>query len=145
MSSSVREALEGFLAGRVPADAVVIAVTVAYYDDGGRGEGRGPEARRGERLRAVLDVIERAAPGIVELASVRAGPGFEIRVAERAFPQRHEAELRQAALAYLASDPSPAAPASAPSSPASEPSGSGIVSRLRAALRRLFTASASAG
>jgi hypothetical protein len=36
-SSSVKEALEGFVAGRVKAERVVEAVAAAYYGEGGRG------------------------------------------------------------------------------------------------------------
>ena len=137
MSSSVRETLEGFLAGRVVAAQVVIAVTRAYYGD--RVRGAGPEA---ESLRPLVEVIERAAPGIVELASATAGPGFEIRPAERAFPRTAEAELRRAAEAWLRGDAVPAPTSSAPVPPRSapDPTRASVVARFRAAVRRLFTA-----
>src|SRR5947209_20413079 len=60
MSSAVRETLTAYVAGRVKADHVVTVVTAAYYRNGG--------GRRREALRPVLDVIERASPGVVELA-----------------------------------------------------------------------------
>ena len=93
MSSSVRRELEGFVAGKVKADRVVIAVAAAYYGDGGRGkrDGLGP----------LIEVIDRASPGIVELGVVPGGTGFEIRLAERPFPKEYEAELRSAAETYL--------------------------------------------
>jgi hypothetical protein len=93
MSSSVRQELEGFVAGRVKAERLVIAVDTAYYGDGGRGkrDGLGP----------LIEVIDRASPGIVELGTVPGGAGFEIRLAERPFPREYEAQLRGAAEAVL--------------------------------------------
>jgi hypothetical protein len=93
MSSSIRRELEGFVAGRVKAERLVIAVATAYYGDGGRGkrDGLGP----------LIDVIDRASPGIVELAMVAGGAGFEIRLAERSFPKEYESELKRAAEAVL--------------------------------------------
>src|SRR2546430_15655748 len=61
MSSAVRETLTAYVAGRVNADHLVAVVTAAYY--------RGAGGRRREALRPVLDVIERASPGVVELAA----------------------------------------------------------------------------
>jgi hypothetical protein len=94
MSSSVRREVEGFVAGRVKAERLVIAVAAAYYGDEGRGtrDGLGP----------LIDVIDRASPGIVELGTVQGGAGFEIRLAERPFPKEYETELRRAAEAVLA-------------------------------------------
>jgi len=93
MSSSVRREVEGFVAGRVKAERLVIAVAAAYYRDEGRGtrDGLGP----------LIEVIDRASPGIVELGSVLGGAGFEVRLAERPFPRQYEAELRRAAEAVL--------------------------------------------
>jgi len=94
MSSSVRHELEGFVAGRVKAERVVSAVAAAYYGD---------EARRTrDGLGPLIEVIDRASPGIVELGPVQGGSGFEIRLAERPFPRQYEADLRQAAEAVLA-------------------------------------------
>ena len=89
MSSSVRQDLEGFVAGRVKPERVVIAVAAAYYGERGNG--------KRETLRPLIDVIDRASPGIVELGIVAGGAGFEIRLAERPFPKEHEVELRNAA------------------------------------------------
>ena len=93
MSSSVRRELEGFVAGRVKAERLVIAVSTAYYREAGNG--------KREELRPLIDVIDRASPGIVELGIVPSGAGFEIRLAERRFPRQYEAELLRAAEAVL--------------------------------------------
>jgi hypothetical protein len=89
MSSGVRRELEGFVAGKVKAERLVIAVTAAYYRDSKNG--------KRETLRPLIEVIDRASPGIVELGVVPGGTGFEIRLAERPFPQEYERELRRAA------------------------------------------------
>ena len=93
MSSSIRGELEGFVAGRVQAERLVIAVAAEYYQEPGNG--------KRETLRPIIDVIDRASPGIVELGIVPGGAGFEIRLAERPFPSQYEAELRRAAEAVL--------------------------------------------
>ena len=93
MSSSVRREVEGFVAGRVKAERLVIAVAAAYYREPGNG--------KRETLRPLIDVIDRASPGIVELGIVPGGAGFEVRLAERPFPKEYERELRQAAEAVL--------------------------------------------
>jgi len=93
MSSSVRRELEGFVAGSVKAERLVIAVSAAYYRDSRNGNR--------ETLQPLIDVIDRASPGIVELGIVSGGAGFEIRLAERPFPKECEPELRRAAEAVL--------------------------------------------
>jgi len=92
-SFPVKDALESYVAGRVKAERLVIAVSAAYYGD----------ARNGKResLQPLIDVIDRASPGIVELGTATGGPGFDIRLAERPFPKQYEAELRLAAEAVL--------------------------------------------
>src|SRR5260221_11101201 len=92
-SSPVKDALESYVAGRVKAERLVIAVSAAYYGD----------ARNGQResLQPLIDVIDRASPGIVELGIAAGGPGFDIRLAERPFPKEHEGELRRGAGAGL--------------------------------------------
>src|SRR5256886_11611110 len=93
MSSSIRRELEGFVAARVKAERLVIAVSAAYYRD----------ARTGQResLQPLIAVIDRASPGIVELGTATSGPGFDIRLAERPFPKQYEAQLREAAEVVL--------------------------------------------
>jgi hypothetical protein len=78
-------------------------------------------------LGPLIEVIDRASPGIVELGSVARGPGFDVRLAERPFPPQCEPDLRRAAEAYLASAPSPS---------------TGVLARIVEAVRRLFTPSA---
>jgi len=92
-SSPVKDALESYIAGRVKAERLVIAASTEYYR----------EARDGRReaLQPLIDVIDRASPGIVELATVQGGSGFDVRLAERPFPKQHEPELRRAAEAVL--------------------------------------------
>src|SRR5256712_573349 len=97
-SSPISLAIAGYVAGRVTPERLVAQVAAAYYDGGKAGEG-GREKK--EALRPLIEVIDRASPGIVELGSVESGPGFDIRLAERPFPRRYEAELRRAAETYL--------------------------------------------
>ena len=92
-SSRVEDALESYLAGRVKAERLVVTVAAEYYRDAANG--------KRETLRPLIDVIDRASPGIVELGTATGGPGFDIRLAERPFPKQHEAELRRAAEAVL--------------------------------------------
>lgn len=117
------------MGGRVPADRLVPAVAEQYYRSGARA-GR-------DGLRPLMDVIERAAPGVVQLARVAEGPGFDIRLAERPFPAAYEAELRQAAQAVLESG---AALAGGPEREAPA-TGGGFWSRFLGRVRRLFSAS----
>lgn len=92
-SFPVKDALESYVAGRVKAERLVIAVSAAYYGDTRNG--------KRESLQPLIDVIDRASPGIVELGTLQGGSGFDIRLAERPFPKQHEAELRRAAEAVL--------------------------------------------
>lgn len=127
-SSAINEALQGYAAGRVKAERLVIAVATAYY---------GREGVRGIRdgLGPLIEIIDRASPGVVELGGVAGG--FDIRLAERSFPKQYEPELRRAVEAYLASHRTTGLigvpPALAP--PA------GVLSRIVGAIRRLFGAS----
>jgi hypothetical protein len=93
-SSPVKEALEAYVAGRVKAERLVVAVAAEYYRDTRNG--------KRETLRPLIDVIDRASPGIVELGTATGGPGFDVRLAERPFPKQYEAQLREAAEAVLA-------------------------------------------
>jgi hypothetical protein len=129
-SSPVRAVLEGYVAGRVKAERVVEAVAAAYY--GARGLGPG------DRLRPLMDVIERAHPGVVELAAGGDRTGFTVRLAERPFPKEYEPALRTAVDAVLAGTASVGAQHAAPLR-APNP---GLVARLVGAIRRFFTASA---
>jgi hypothetical protein len=125
-SSATREALAGYLAGRTPAEQVVAVVAAAYY------RGRGRER---EWLQPVIEVIERAAPGVVDLVGTDGGAGFDIRLAERRFPKQEEARLRAAVaqvLPDLGSDVAAQASAPAP----------GLLARLLRTVRRFFSASA---
>ncbi len=122
-SSPVSLAIAGYVAGRVKPEGLVALVSAAYYGDGGRGTRDG--------LKPLIDVIQRAAPGVVELAARPGGAGFAIRLAERPFSKQYEAELRRAAENYLLKN-----------SLAVEGKGDGLVGRALAAIRRLFSASA---
>ena len=124
-TSPVREGLEGYVAGRVKAERVAAVVAGAYY------RARGPGT--GDSLKPLMDVIDRAHPGVVELSASGDGPGFAVRLAERSFPQEFEPVLRAAVEAALVGAQH-AAPLRAPHL--------GLVARLVGAIRRLFTASA---
>src|SRR6267143_1797588 len=136
-SSPVRDALESYVAGRAKAERLVIAVSAAYYGD----------ARNGQResLQPLIDVIDRASPGIVELGTAQGGSGFAISLAERPFPKQYEAALRHAAEAVLSGTAvfggatDVGAQHAAPL-PNAKPS-SGMIARLARAVRRLFTPS----
>jgi len=131
-SSPVKEALEAYVAGRVKAERLVIAVSAAYYRDAANG--------KRETLQPLMDVIDRASPGIVELGRADGGPGFELRLAERPFPKEHEAELRRAAEAVLGrGETGGEARKGAGEGGTAE---RGLVARLMAGLRRLFSPSA---
>jgi hypothetical protein len=122
MSSVVRETLAGYVAGRVKAEQLIALVTAAYYRDGSGG--------RREALRPVLDVIERASPGGVELAGAPDRPGFDVTPRHRPFPPQHEAELRRAAELYLGGTGGEAGSGTGRSL--------GLIARVRGALRRLL-------
>ena len=126
MSSPVRRELEEYVAGRCGVTRVVAAVMDAYYREEGRG--------KRDALRPVIDVIERAAPGVVELAAAGDSPGFRVRLTERPFPERYAHELRQAAGVALRDwSPEPSPTARARLAP-------GLLHRVAAVIRRLFTA-----
>ena len=121
-SAEAASAVAAFAAGRGSADRMAAAVAAAYYAAG---------ARERERLAPLLAVIERAAPGVVELAARGDAPGFGVRPIERPVPQAVVAELRAAAAALLATGwGADAATVAAP----------GLWSRLVGAVRRLFSA-----
>lgn len=128
MSSPVRETLAEYVAGRVEVERVVIAATVAYYGEGGKGEGER------EALKPIIDIIDRASPGIVELGSVASNPGFEVRLAERSFPKQYEPDLRRAAEAVLATAWAQGTRNEGRGGPARP----GLVARLLKAIGRMF-------
>ena len=134
-SSVINETLEGYVAGRVKADRLAIAVAAAYY---------GREGVRGIRdgLGPLIEIIDRASPGIVELGGVDGADGgqrFDIRLAERSFPKQYEQELRRAVEAYLASHRTTGVIGVSPAPANSTP---GVFTRLVGAIRRLFSGSA---
>ncbi len=124
-ASSIRDALAAYVAGRVQAEPVVAAVAEAYYGKGGKGTGVG--------LRPLVDVIERAAPGVVELARTADRPGFAVTLAARPFPKEYEAALRRAAESYLEAGDVGRGKEEGVAAP-------GLVRRVLASVRRLFSA-----
>lgn len=132
LPADAREALEGYLAGRLKAERVVVTVAEAYYKVSG--------AR--QNLRPVLEVIERAAPGVVALGRIEGGAGFDIKLAERPFPKNYEAALRTAVENALSGEwGTPPKEREALSVQHETPSKPGLLSRLIGAVRRLFSAS----
>ena len=128
--SRVRAVLESYVAGRVKAERVVEAVAAAYYGEQGP---KGHGARSREQLGPILDIIERAHPGVIELSSTADKPGFAVRLAERPFPKGYEGALREAAQVVLGKTESTAPRSALPAR--------GLLSRLYTAVRRFFTAS----
>lgn len=130
MSSPVRRELEEYVAGRGGATRVVAAVMEAYYRNG--------EAGKRAALQPVIEVIERAAPGVVELAAAGDTPGFRVHLAERSFPEQYSHELRLAAgvaLRAWSSDAGSSPPPPPPRPPLPAPS---LVQRVLVAIRRVF-------
>lgn len=121
-SSPVKAVLEEYVAGRVKAERVVAAVAAAYY---GRDAGSGMR----DALRPVVEIIERAHPGVIELTGMESHPGFAVRLADRPFPKEYEGSLRNAVGAVLGT------------LPASRTPHPGLLSRVYSAVRRFFTAS----
>lgn len=126
-TSSINDVLAAYVAGREKATRVVAVMAEAYYRETGKG--------KRDAWRPVIDVIERAAPGMVELVGAPGRPGFEIRLAQRDFPKNYEGQLKQAVEAVL----SGSGRREAETAPAPPP---GLWSRVVSAVRRLFTASA---
>lgn len=118
-SASSANPLAAYLAGQLTAEQLVGVVAAAYYGEQG--------ARSREQWRPIMDVIERAHPGFVELSGNAQKPGFAVRLAERPFPKRYEADLRQA-IATVVTAPSSVLPAP------------GWFARILNAVRRVFTA-----
>ncbi|HWC74902.1 MAG TPA: hypothetical protein VG454_13285 [Gemmatimonadales bacterium] len=124
--SSVNELLTGYLAGRVTAAQMISAVTAEFY----RKRGNGTH----ETLRPIIEVVERVHPGVVELKASDERPGFAVRLAERPFPKRHEADLREAVERVLQTSPVSGVPF--PDTPQRKP---GLFQRLVAAIRKVFS------
>lgn len=141
-SSPARRALEDFVAGRLPPERLVAVVAGRFYGAAGKGEK--------EALRPVMELAERAAPGVVSLERKDGGMGFDVRAVERTFPPASLDALRGAvATALAASWADPVAPAQQPAAtsrtPVPEPRSpapQGWFSRVVSAVRRLFSASA---
>jgi hypothetical protein len=119
-ASFANDVLAGYAAGRVSAEQLVAAVTAAYY--------RERETERRELLRPIIELIERAHPGVVELSGNGERPGFAVRLAERPFPKRYEPELRQMVAGLVAAAGSP------PSLPAAS-----LLTKILRAIRRVFS------
>lgn len=140
-SSAVRTLLAGYLDGRVPADRLIPALAAEYYRTG--------DQRTRDALRPIMDVIERAAPGVGQLARTAGGAGFDIRLAERTFPASDEAELRRAISSTLGAWGGGGGKAAVGAAPAGEgvskgqptPEAPGFLTRIFQAVRRLFSAS----
>jgi len=109
------------------AQQLVGVVTTAYWS-------QEPGARSRELLRPIIDVIERAHPGVVELSGSSDKPGFVVKLAERPFPKRYDVELRTA-VQRVALVPDTELPA-----PKSQLQTPGFFSRIFAAVRKLFNA-----
>jgi hypothetical protein len=124
-SSAAKELLAAYVAGRVPAVRLVPAIAAEYY--------RSPDAKQRAALRPVMDVIERAAPGVARLARTESGAGFDIQLVERPFPETFETSLKEAAAGALEQWGTPP--------PAGDAAGSGFWVRLFGRVRRLFSAS----
>lgn len=120
-ASSVNSALAEYLAGRMSAAQLSAVVAGQYY--------REPGAGSREQLRPIVEIIERAHPGVIELSASNDKPGFAVRLAERPFPKRYEADLRVAVQSLVAA-PGPRVP------------GPGLFTRIVRAIRKIFSASA---
>jgi len=139
-SSAVRTLLAGYLDGRVPADRLIPALAAEYYRTG--------DQRTRDALRPIMDVIERAAPGVGQLARTAGGAGFDIRLAERTFPASDEAELRRVVSSTVGAWGGGGEKA-AVGTPAGQgvpkgqraPEAPGFLTRIFQAVRRLFSAS----
>ena len=120
-------ALAEYAAGRMTAQQLVGVVANAYWS-------QELGARSREVLRPIIDVIERAHPGVVELTGSLEKPGFVVKLADRPFPKQYDADLRMAVQAIAT------APSSSSPTPDSQLLTPGFVTRLFRAIRRLFSA-----
>jgi len=126
-SASSANPLAAYLAGQLTAEQLVAAVTADFYR----------ETRNGKRetLRPVIEVIERAHPGVIELKGTDERPGFDVKLSERPFPKRYEGELRKAVESVVGAFPVSRVPF--PAETARKP---GLLHRIVVAVRKLFTA-----
>lgn len=124
---SADDLLTSYLAGRLTAGQLAAAVTAEYY--------RATRNGKREALRPIMAVVERAHPGVVELTSSDQRPGFDVRLAERPFPKRYESELREAVQRVLETLPASRFPLPEP-----RPLKVGLLGRIVAAIRRVFSA-----
>ena len=104
------------------AQQLVGVVATAYYGE--------PGAGRREQLRPIIEVIEKAHPGIVELSGSAERPGFAVKLAERPFPKRYDADLRLAVQAVVTAPSAPPRPLPAP----------GFFARIVRAIKKIFSA-----
>ena len=125
-ATSVNDTLRAYLAGEVTAARLSAVVAGEYYRENGDG--------KRETWRPIIDVIERAHPGVVELKAAEQSPGFEVRLAERPFPKRFDAELKQAVERVLITIPVSRVPI--PENPTRKP---GLLRRIFAAIRKVFS------
>jgi hypothetical protein len=125
-SDSSADPLAEYLAGRLSAEQLVAAVAAEYYREVGNG--------KRETFRPIIDVIERTHPGVVELSSTADRPGFGVRLAGRPFPKRSEPELRAAVQHVIDTVPVSRFPL-----PDDQPRRMGLVGRIVAAIRRVFS------
>jgi hypothetical protein len=131
-SASSANPLAAYLAGQLTAEQLVAAVTADYY--GARDSGLGT------RLKPLMEIIERAHPGVVELSGNGEKPGYAVRLAERPFPKRHEAELREAVRKAVQNDVGAQHAAPLPDRSTPVPRSTGILTRIIRAIRNIFTA-----
>lgn len=138
-SSPARRALEDFVAGRLAADRLVATVAGRFYGVAGQGEKAA--------LRPVVELAERAAPGVVSLERREGGSGFDVKVVERTFPEEAVSALRGVAAAALAASWADPVGAGAevqtprPKALGPRPESQSWLGRVVQAVRRLFTAS----
>jgi len=123
--SSVNALLADYAAGKVSAELLISAVAAQYYGETHNG--------KREAWRPIMDVVERAHPGVVELKSTAERPGFTVALAERPFPKAFEADLQRAVEHVLATFP--ASPSPFPAASQRKP---GWIARIAEALRRVF-------